>query len=315
MSVTATPALRLEELPQIGPAAVCMGVFDGVHRGHQALLSATREAAQAAGATPVALVFDPHPDEVVKPGTRVARLSPLDATVRIIEESGLARALPIRFDDDLRGLPAEDFLAALAPRIALRSLIMTPESAFGRGRGGTVEHMRQHGADRRFEVVVTGPLLDGGEPISSSRIRAAVAAGDLATARRLGRPTYLQGRVAEGDHRGRDLGYPTANLAFDYLPAMPPRGIYTGRVAVRERGVGPGHPSLVSIGVRPTFHEGGEVLVEAHLLDYDGDLYGALLELDLLDRLRDERRFDGADALVAQMHQDEAEARRLLGSG
>jgi len=315
VSVTVTRALGLEQLPDLGPAAVCMGVFDGVHRGHQALLSATRHAAQAAGATPVALVFDPHPDEVVKPGSRVARLSPLDATLRMIGESGLARALPIRFDNDLRQLPAEDFLAALAPQIALRSLLMTPESAFGRARGGTVERMRQHGAERGFEVVVLEPLLDGDEPISSSRLRAAVAAGDLATVRRLGRPAYLQGSVVEGDHRGRALGYPTANLAFDYLPAMPPRGIYTGRVAVRERGVRPGHPSLVSIGVRPTFHEGGEVLVEVHLLDYDGDLYGALLELDLLDRLRDERRFDGADALIAQMHEDEAEARRLLGSG
>jgi riboflavin kinase/FMN adenylyltransferase len=156
-------------------------------------------------------------------------------------------------------------------------------------------------------------VLDQGQPISSSRLRQAVAAGDLGTVARLGRPAYLEGVVVEGDHRGRELGYPTANLAFDYLPAMPPRGIYTGRLAVPERGVAAGHPALVSIGVRPTFHDEGVLLVEAHLLDFDGDLYGATLELQLLDRLRDERRFAGPDELVAQMRRDEADARRLLG--
>jgi riboflavin kinase/FMN adenylyltransferase len=118
----------------------------------------------------------------------------------------------------------------------------------------------------------------------------------------------------EGDHRGRELGYPTANLAFDYLPALPPFGIYTGRASVPQRAVAAGHPSLVSIGVRPTFHDQGRQLVEVHLLDYDGDLYGATLELELFDHLREERRFASANELVAQMHRDEADARRLLGA-
>ena len=315
MSIATARGLGLSELPDIGPAAVCMGAFDGVHLGHQALLSATQRAAADAVAASVALVFDPHPDEVVKPGRRVSRLTPLAATLRRVLAGGMTHALPIRFDDELRQLPAEDFLAAMAPQIVLRGLVMTLESAFGRGRGGTVERMRDHGRATGFEVVVVEPVLDGEGPISSTRLRAAVAAGDLATVRRLGQPAYLEGTVVEGDHRGRLLGYPTANLAFDYQPAMPARGIYTGRVAVTERGVGPGHPALVSIGVRPTFHEGGQVLVEVHLLDYDGDLYGALLQLELLDRLRDERRFEGVDELVAQMHRDEADARRLLGVG
>jgi riboflavin kinase/FMN adenylyltransferase len=132
---------------------------------------------------------------------------------------------------------------------------------------------------------------------------------------RLGRPAYLLGTVIEGDHRGRELGYPTANLRFDYTPALPPLGVYTGRVSVPERGVGPGHPALVSIGTRPTFHDAGQLLVEVHLLDYDGDLYGAVLELELLHRLREERRFASADELVTQMHRDEADARARLGLG
>jgi riboflavin kinase/FMN adenylyltransferase len=131
----------------------------------------------------------------------------------------------------------------------------------------------------------------------------------------MGYPPRLEGTVVVGDRRGRQLGFPTANLRFDYEPAMPGLGIYVGHVAVPERGVGPRHPALVSVGVRPTFHDHGAVLVEAYLLDYDGDLYGAHLSLDLLDRLRDERRFEEIDALVRQMRADEAEARQRLGIG
>jgi riboflavin kinase/FMN adenylyltransferase len=175
--------------------------------------------------------------------------------------------------------------------------------------------MREHGAAAGFAVREVEPLLVDGKPVSSSRVRQAVSAGDLETVMRLGRPAFLQGVVVEGDHRGRELGYPTANLRFDYVPALPPRGVYTGRVNVLERGVGPDHPALVSIGTRPTFHDAGRLLVEVHLLDYDGDLYGAVLELQLLHRLRDELRFESAETLVAQMHRDEADARARLGLG
>lgn len=309
-------ALGLDELPAIGPAVLTLGVFDGVHRGHAALLAAARAGADEGGAAALALVFDPPPDEVLRPGTRVPRLAPL-ATVleRIEREEGLDRALPIRFDGGLRSLAAEEFLAALAPAIQLRGLVMSPESAFGRGRGGTLQRMREVGEQHGFAVIGVDPVLVDGAPVSSTRIREAIAAGDVATALRLGRPPRLEGTVVAGDRRGRQLGFPTANLAFDYLPAMPALGIYVGRVAVPERGVGPGHPALVSVGVRPTFHDEGVVLVEAYLLDYDGDLYGAHLALDLVARLRDERRFADVDALVHQMRRDEAEARGVLGIG
>jgi riboflavin kinase/FMN adenylyltransferase len=303
----------IDELPAIGPAAVCMGVFDGVHRGHQALLDATRMAATGDDVTAVALVFDPHPDEVIHPGARVPRLTPPGVVLRRIGQAGIGRALRLTFDEQLRDKPAEDFLAALAPAIEVRWLVMSPESAFGRGRGGTPQRMREHGRTAGFEVVIVDPVIVDRQPVSSSRLRAAVAAGNLPELARLGSAAYLEGVVVEGDHRGRELGFPTANLAFDYVPAMPPRGIYTGLVSVPERGVGPGHPALVSIGVRPTFHDEGRLLVEVYLLDYDGDLYGATLELELRHRLRDEQRFEDADALVTQMRRDEADARRLLG--
>ena len=148
--------------------------------------------------------------------------------------------------------------------------------------------------------------------MSSSRLRAAVEAGDMAELERLGHRVQLEGVVVEGDHRGRELGFPTANLRFDYAAVLPPNGIYTGMVSVPQRGVGPEHPALVSIGVRPTFHDQGRRLVEVYLLDYDGDLYGATLTVELRHRLRDEQRFADAGALIDQMHRDEAQARALL---
>lgn len=309
-------AIGLDELPHIGPAVVSLGVFDGVHHGHAALLDATRQAAGERGAASVALVFDPPPDEVLRPGSRVPRLAPLPTVLqRIVGDHGLEHAVPLRFDDELRQHPAETFIGELAPAIELRGLVMSPESAFGRGRGGTVERMRQLGSERGFEVITVDPVMVDGAPVSSTRIRAAIADGDVAAATAMGYPPRLEGTVVPGDRRGRQLGFPTANLAFDYLPAIPPLGIYVGMVTVAERNVGPGHPALVSVGVRPTFHDEGVVLVEAFLLDYDGDLYDARLALDLLARLRDERRFADVDALVHQMRRDEAEARALLGMG
>lgn len=301
----------LADLPPIGPAALTMGVFDGVHRGHALLLEATRAAAGSGSS--VALVFDPHPEELLRPGVQVPRLAPLSVNLEQVEALGVDHALPLRFDEALRSLSPEAFLDALAPSIELRALAMTPESAFGKGRTGTLERMRALGTRRGFSVIAVDPLIVDGAPVSSSRIRAALAEGAVDVASRLlGRPAYLEGTVVLGDQRGRELGFPTANLAFDYTAALPALGIYLGTVAVPNRQVGPDHPALVSVGVRPTFHEHGRVLVEVYLLDWDGDLYGTRLELHLLERLREERRFDGVEALVRQMALDEEDARRRL---
>jgi riboflavin kinase / FMN adenylyltransferase len=304
------------ELPVVGPAVVTMGVFDGVHRGHALLMEATRSAAEAADARSVALVFDPHPDEVLRPDVPLARLAPLAENVERIAQLGIDEVLPLRFDGGVRGLSPDEFLSALAPAIELRGLVMTSESAFGRDRAGTARRMSEIGAEHGFGVTTVEPLQAGGERISSSRIRGLIASGEIEAARDLlGHAPRLVGRVVRGDGRGRELGFPTANLAFDYRPALPSLGIYLGLVSVPERGVGPDHPALVSIGVRPTFHDRGALLVEVYLLDWSGDLYGARLRLDLLGRLRDERRFDDVEALIGQMRADEAEARRRLATG
>jgi riboflavin kinase/FMN adenylyltransferase len=301
-------------IPPIGPAVVTLGVFDGVHRGHRHLLDATISAARARDASAVALVFSPHPDEVIRPGTRVPRILPPELTLERLAESGVDHAVVIGFDDGVRSLMPAEFLEALEPAIELRGITMTPGSAFGRGRAGTPDHVAELGVARAFDVIRTEPLLVGGAEVSSSRIRGLLSAGDVPGATELlGSSPLLRGTVVHGDERGRELGFPTANLAFDYSAALPALGIYVGRVAVPACGVGPGHPALVSIGVRPTFHDDGRVLVEVYLLDSDGDLYDAILTVELEDRLRDERRFASVDELVAQMRADEAEARRRLG--
>jgi riboflavin kinase / FMN adenylyltransferase len=303
----------LDRLPAIGPAVVTLGVFDGVHLGHRAVLAGTMAAARRLEAAPIAIVFSPHPDEVIRPGTVVPRLLPPDVTFERIRSLGV-QPVEVCFDDALRSLEPEEFLDALAPAIELRGLAMTPSSAFGRRRSGTLDRVRDIGRQRGFEAVAIEPATEHGEAVSSSRIREVLTAGDVVSATQLlTAPPMLRGIVVHGDARGRQLGYPTANLAFrDYTPALPALGIYLGRVSVPERDVGPRHPALVSVGVRPTFGDRGVVLVEAFLLDWDGDLYDAALELELIARLREERRFPTADALVEQMRRDEGEARRLV---
>jgi riboflavin kinase/FMN adenylyltransferase len=306
-------AIQLGDLPTIGPAVVTLGAFDGVHLGHRHLLAATIDAARQRDAASVTLAFDPHPIEVVRPGTKVERLLPPEVTVERLRHTDIDHVLQLRFDDAVRDLEPEAFLAALAPPIELRGITMTPDSAFGRARAGTLARVADIGAVEGFDAIAVEPLLVDGERVSSSRIRSVLRAGDVETATELlGSAPFLRGVVVHGDRRGHELGFPTANLDFAYRPALPALGIYLGRVSVPERRVGPGHPALVSVGVRPTFHDDGRVLVEAYLLDWDGDLYDAKLDLELDARLRDERRFDSVEDLIGQMRADEAGARRLL---
>jgi riboflavin kinase/FMN adenylyltransferase len=304
----------LADLPRIGRAVVTMGVFDGVHLGHCAILAAARDLAAEQDVQSIALVFDPPPDEVLRPGTRVPRLAPLAMNLARIEATGVGGALSVRFDQAVRELSAEDFLDALAPAIELGGLTMSSRSAFGRDRAGTADRMRQIGSDRGFAVGVVEPVEVAGAPVSSTRVRAAIANGDVERASELGVVPYLEGIVVVGDRRGRELGFPTANLRFDYEPAMPALGIYAGRVTEAGSGVTAGHRALISVGTQPTFHDDAAVLAEVHLLDFDGDLYGVRLGVELLARLRDEQRFPDAESLVAQMRRDDAAARSVLGA-
>ena len=211
----------IDELPAIGEAAICMGVFDGVHRGHLALVDRTIAAARELGTRAVALVFEPHPDEVVRPGVLVPRLAPLHENFRRLREAGV-EPVGLRFDDALRGLTAEEFLAAMAPALRVRALVMTHESAFGRGRAGTPQAMRQHGGEAGFEVHEIDPVeSEDGQPISSGRVRRALLDGLLEEAADLlGHPPYLEGSAASD-----------GAVTLAYRAALPTAGTY--RVSLR----------------------------------------------------------------------------------
>ncbi len=307
-----TETVGVGGLPPIGPAVLTMGVFDGLHAGHRAILEAARSAAVERGVRSVALVFDPHPEEVLRPGLVVPYLAPPAANLSRIRHLGVDWALAIRFDATLRSLSAEDFLAAFTPALDLRALVMSPESAFGRNRGGTVTRMRELGLERGFDIIVVEPVLVGGEVVSSSRVREAIDAGDVATARLLGAAAYLEGTVVPGDGRGREIGFPNATIGFDYVPAMPRTGVYAGFVTDMSEGATAAQPALVSIGVRPIDHDDGAILVETHLLDFDGDLDGHRIAVELFSRLRDELHFPTTGAFAEQMHRDVADTRRAL---
>ena len=242
-----SPIVGLDELPEVGPAALCMGVFDGVHLGHRALAERTVGLAEP-GLASVALLFDPPPIEVIRPDQVVPRVAPPGENLRRLAAAGIRHPIGLRFTELLRQLPPDAFLAALAPAIDLRVLVLTPDSAFGHGRAGTPDAMRALGAEVGFEVVVLDALVEvDGAVVSSSRVRAAIANGDIGTAiRLLGEPPSLVGSV-EAD----------GSMRFDYLPTLPPPGTYTGRA--RRAAADDDPPRAVVLVVAP---DGGVRLID-----------------------------------------------------
>jgi riboflavin kinase/FMN adenylyltransferase len=294
-----------------------VGVFDGLHRGHLAVLKALVRVAARAGAAPVVISFEPHPDLILRgiappllcdPAEREARFAAL----------GVAHLVVQPFDQAFAALSATAFVERLMSRRDLSALVMAPDSAFGRGREGSVEMVGALGARLGFRIEVVRPVRAGGSPISSSRVRGLLSGGRLAQARDLlGRPPAVTGEVVRGDGRGRNLGFPTANLAFAEPVALPPQGIYAVRAS--WGGTDPLRPArralgVASLGVRPTFGPGAQVL-EVYLLDVAKDLYGERLRVEFVRRQRGERRFDPVEALVAQMGRDVSRARMILAGG
>lgn len=296
-----------------GPSVVALGVFDGVHVGHQAMLRRAVAAAERSGVRSVAVTFDPHPRSVVRPADEPRLLQPLnDRTARLDEL--VDDVLVLRFTDAVaRQTPREFAEHVLFGRLQTRVAVVGENFRFGHRAAGDVALLAELAAERDASVQAVPLHTLDGAPLSSSRIRQHVAAGDVTWAdRALGRPFELVGQVVRGDGRGRGIGFPTANVAAATELQRPGGGVYAGRACPDEAHDGPAwHPCVVNVGTRPTF-EGAGVTVEAHLLDTRVDLYGRTLRVRFLERLRDERRFDGVDALVAQLERDVASARALL---
>lgn len=288
---------------------VALGNFDGFHLGHQAVVGRAVERARAAQRPVLVATFDPHPVRFFKPDAPPFRLTTLDQRERLFAAAGADAMLVFRFDAALAGTSAEDFVGTLlAERIGAAGVVTGEDFTFGKSRGGTVDVLRDLGAANGLSVDAVPPVLDGGAPASSSRIRDALQAGDPAEAARLlTRPFAIEGVVEHGDKRGRALGYPTANLALgNYL--RPRYGIYAVRGRLADGRLLDG---AANIGIRPSFDPPRELL-EPYFFDFSGDLYGQTLEVELHAFLRPEARFDSMDALAAQMAEDVAEARQFL---
>ena len=304
---------RVEGIDGLSPGlfrrpVATLGVFDGVHRGHRAVLDATAALARERGGQVVAVTFDIHPRVLVS-GAGPAILTSLPHRLLLLERAGAAATVVLRFDRDLRERSAESFLEEiLVDRVGIAGLVLGPDTHFGKDRRGNPDLARRVLEPRGLPVRAVGRVAGAHGPVSSTAIREALGAGDLdRAAEMLGRPPSLLGTVVRGEGRGRSLGIPTANLDVA-REMLPPRGVYAGRAADAD-GSWPGGsppPCLVNIGGRPTFHPDGGAAdsVEAWIPGFDGDLYGKTLEVSLLAHLREEERFASAAELRAQIDRD-----------
>jgi riboflavin kinase/FMN adenylyltransferase len=292
---------------------VTVGSFDGVHLGHQAVLEEIARRAEAAGRESVLVTFEPHPLEVVNPQAAPPLLTTGPERREVLAQTPLDLAYFLRFDRQVAGMSPEEFVRlVLLERCGMRELVIGHDHGFGRGRSGDVETLRQLGAVYGFDVDVVAPVDFGDQHVSSSRVRRAVAGGDLASAARmLGRPYTVSGVVGHGAGRGRQLGVPTVNLTD--VPAqklLPPDGVYAVEVEWRDGRAG----GMMHQGPRPTFADGRRAL-EANLFDFEGDLYGEWVRITWVKRLRDVERFASVDQLKEQMERDRVDSLAALARG
>ena len=317
---------NLGPLEPLGPAVLTMGAFDGVHLGHRRLAARAAELARERGAQAVAVTFWPHPATVVRPDAPLELLTMLGERLDLLAGLGLLDAtVVIPFTEATAALDPEAFLDAISSWCQPVAFVEGPDFAFGRHRAGDIAFLRAAGARRGFTVETldvrddaengkNGKIGSGSERVSSTHIRNLVREGQVEAATQLlGRPYMLSGEVVGGDRRGRLLGFPTANLRLDDRKLLPALGIYAVRVRLPSEAVAR-HAGVASIGVRPQFKSERNVLAEVYLLDATIDLYGLTIEVELVARLREERRFESVDALIAQMHRDVQQARELLAS-
>ncbi len=297
-----------------GRSVVTVGVFDGVHRGHQQLVGAAVAAGRARGLPTVLITFDPHPAEVVRPGSHPARLTGLRRRADLVAELGVDAFLVLPFTTELsRRTPAEFAYEVLVERLHAAAVLVGRNFTFGHRAEGDVAALTEFG--RRFGFAVEGVELatDGARDhvtVSSTYVRACIDAGDVeAAAAALGRPHRVEGVVVHGHRRGRSLGFPTANVAAPAFTALPADGVYAGRFVLGERQL----PAAVSVGSNPTF-SGTDRTVEAYVLDVDEDFYGHEVGVDFVARLRGQERYDDLDALVTAIRGDVARTRAVLGA-
>ena len=301
-----------EELARALPehdTALTIGVFDGVHLGHEFLIKKLKERASDGGLLSVVVTFHRHPRLVLSPRSNLTYLTSIKERIRLLESLGVGCVVTLSFTRELAELSAREFVGLLQKYLRMRSLVVGSDFALGKRREGDALKLESLGEELHFSVEVVEPMECEGEVVSSTAIRFALSQGDMIkVSQLLGRRFTLSGQVMKGDQRGKTLGFPTANLVPDPEQALPPNGVYTTRAFVNETA----YPAVTNIGVRPTFDDGKRV-VEVHILDFEErELYGHEIRIELVHRLRGEVRFSGADELKAQMQRDVEQTRALL---
>jgi len=287
------------------PTSMTIGVLDGVHRGHRALLSRLEETM-----TRVVLTFDPHPVEVLRPGTSPQLLTTIEERIALLDQAGVDCVGVLDLADIKEQSPRRFVADVLVAKVGVGQLVIGQDFRFGKDRSGDVALLRDLGSEHGFEVVSIELVAADGAPVSSSRIRSLIEAGGVAEASALlGSRFSLTNTVIDGDKRGREIGFPTANLRPPDRKIIPAHGVYACLATIG----GETHHAAVNVGVRPTFG-GNELLIEAHVLDFERDIYGRELTLEFVEYLRPELAFSGVDPLVDQMIQDIAQSRAILES-
>ena len=298
-------------------SVLTIGAYDGVHLGHQAIIAEVRRHADELGVRSVVVTFDRHPASVVRPESAPNLLTDLDQRLELLEATGIDATVLVHFDAEQAAESPSAFVErVLVSCLGARRIVVGEDFHFGRGRTGNVALLRELGARRDFDVEPLALLerADGiAEPLSSTAIRRAMAGGQVElAASMLGRPFQARGHVVQGDQRGRLLGFPTANVEVPRVICLPADGVYAGWY---QRPDGDRHPCAINLGRRPTFYEHADhSLLEAHLLDFAGDLYGEAARVEFTHFLRSERKFDGIDSLIAQLKQDVDHAHSVLGA-
>jgi riboflavin kinase/FMN adenylyltransferase len=303
--------LAEQEMAALAPGrdmVLTVGVFDGVHLGHRHLLARLREVALRCQALSGVVTFRRHPLELLDPRASLTYLTGLDRKIDLIKAEGVDAVVALTFDAELAALSARQFVVLLKKHLRMRALLVGTDFSLGKNREGTPELLREVGRDLGFEVEVVPPLQVSGETVSSTAIRQALSAGDMARVLRLtGRPYSVAGKVVTGVGLGRHLGFPTINLEVDPKCAIPADGVYASFAHVGSRV----YDSVTSIGLRPTF-DGKVRTVETYVLDFQGDLYGRDVAVDIIQRLREERKFPGAEDLKKQIALDIEKSRAIL---
>jgi riboflavin kinase/FMN adenylyltransferase len=291
------------------PTVLTLGVFDGLHLGHQRIMRNVVERAKAVNAVPTAITFDPHPRAVLHPESAPPLLQTLDQRLANFEVLGIEQAIVVKFDREFASQPAEEFLSdIIRDRLHAKEVYLGKGFAFGKDRGGNIELLREMSKKLGFVADEVDEVQLRGQRVSSSKIRELLADGRVNFARRmLGRPYGVEGVIIRGLRRGHTIGFPTANLK-PHNRVIPRYGVYATATLIE----GSWRRSITNIGVRPTFEETTDPSIESYIFDFDGDLYGDVLRVRFLHRIRDERKFDGIDALKAQIEKDTRQARNYF---